>query len=93
MKTKFAVFYQCLQPTYIYYKNVQCKSQSGGVVIHLKQNDLSGMASVQSSKSPGLGHVQADVALMMIVKKCISAAMSQDVIPAKNPLSQVCRLS
>ena len=49
------------------------------------------MASAQSSKSLGLDHAQANVALMMIVKKCRSAAMSQDVVkPAKNHLSQVC---
>lgn len=63
-------------------------------VIHFKQNDPSRTASVQLSKSPGMDHVQAYAALTMIAKKCRSAAMSQDVVkPAKNPLSQVCRLS
>jgi len=52
------------------------------------QNDLSRKASVQSSKSPGLDHVQANAALTMIVKECRSAAMSQDVVkPVRNPIS------
>ena len=64
----------------------------GGV--HFQQNDLLRTASVQSSSSPGLNHVQlAHAALTMIAKKCRSAAMSQDAIkPAKNLHSQVCRL-
>lgn len=63
------------------------------VGIHFKQNDPSKTASVQSSKSPGLEHVQANVALTVTAKKCRSVAMSQDAVKSvKNPHLQVCRL-